>query len=165
MTHLVIVEGISDRGVVEGLAERLGVKVKVLLMRGNRPRKVSRMVNAALSTDAYDKVIILKDTHKLPEGKVRELSDRAVKEVDHERKYVVIVKKSIESWILAGIGVSKAEEVDEPDKYLNTLLSRAGRRYIKSEELARKLISEVDLSRAQRNSESLREFMELLKDP
>ena len=44
-------------------------------------------------------------------------------------------------------------------------MRRMGSEYVKSEELARKLISEVDLSRAQRNSESLREFMELLKDP
>jgi len=80
LKHLVIVEGVSDRGVVKGLAERLGVDVDVLLMRGNRPRKVSRMVNAALRTVVYDKVIMLKDTHKLPEGKVRELSEKLSRE-------------------------------------------------------------------------------------
>jgi len=134
-------------------------------MRGNRPRKASRMVNAALRTVVYDKVIMLKDTHKLPEGKVRELSEKAIKGMKHEKKYVVIVKKSIESWILAGMGVGGAEKIDEPDEHLDTLLSREGRRYVKSEELARKLISEVDLDKAQKNSETLREFMELLKDP
>ena len=136
-----------------------------MLMRGNRPRKASRMVNAALRTVVYDKVIMLKDTHKLPEGKVRELSEKAIKGMKHEKKYVVIVKKSIESWILAGMGVGGAEKIDEPDEHLDTLLSREGRRYVKSEELARKLISEVDLDKAQKNSETLREFMELLKDP
>ena len=44
-------------------------------------------------------------------------------------------------------------------------MRRMGSEYVKSEELARKLISEVDLDKVQKNSETLREFMELLKDP
>jgi len=38
----------------------------------------------------------------------------------HEKKYVVIVKKSIESWMLAGMDVGGAEEIDEPDEHLDT---------------------------------------------
>ena len=38
----------------------------------------------------------------------------------HEKKYVVIVKKSIESWMLASMDVGGAEEIDEPDEHLDT---------------------------------------------
>jgi len=41
---VVVVEGPSDKGFIEGLCGRLGVKCLVLVMKGNRLGKVRRLL-------------------------------------------------------------------------------------------------------------------------
>ncbi len=72
MTYLIVVEGITDKGVVQKITEKLNVKAEILLMRGNRPSKASRLVNAKLVVKNYSKVMVLKDQHEHPEDKVLE---------------------------------------------------------------------------------------------
>jgi len=65
------------------------------------------------------------------------------------------VKKSIESWILAGLYNKRdAEKIADPIRELNTLLMREGRYYIKSYDFSRLLAEMIDLNKAMRNSHS-----------
>lgn len=72
MRHIIVVEGITDKGIIQGIAEKLRVrpKPKILLMSGNRPEKVVRCINSELTSGKYSKVIILKDQHRYPESSV-----------------------------------------------------------------------------------------------
>jgi hypothetical protein len=54
---LVIVEGLTDKGFIEGIAEKLQTRCKVQPMRGNKPDKVSRLLKAFAGE--FDKAIIL----------------------------------------------------------------------------------------------------------
>ena len=62
MNVLVLVEGVTEKGAIKSIAKRLGVKIKVALMRGNRIEKVRGVIRTLGSK--YDKFIILKDLHK-----------------------------------------------------------------------------------------------------
>ena len=166
MTYLVVVEGVSDKGVVEAIAKKLGVNIEVHLMRGNNPDKAARIINSTLEVNQYSKVVILKDQHRYPEDKIKELLNKALSKVNHPRKYGVIVKKAIEAWILAGLGVNSPEDINEPDNYLNEILKREGRGYyVKSLRRAKELMMNADLSQATSRSPSLRKFINVLRDP
>ena len=73
MTCLVLVEGELDESFVHGLAEGLGVKVRILRMIDNRPERVARIIEAGLASRNYSKVIVLKDRRS--SGKDRVLID------------------------------------------------------------------------------------------
>jgi len=166
MTCLVVVEGESDEGFVIGLAERLGLKVRVLKMRGNRPDKAIRIVKAALAAQNYSKVIVLKDQHESSEEAVREKLQVIVTGIQHKHVHAIIVKRAIAAWILAGMDIHNAESIKKPDDYLNTILKQRGRgNYIKSFQKARQLVKEIDLQVAQKLSSTLREFVDRLRDP
>jgi len=151
--------------VVQEIAGMIGVKVKVLIARGNRPRKMAQLINAEPS-EKYSKAIILKDQHRLSENKVNELLSRAIKEVKHPRKYSVMVKKSIESWILAGMGIRNAENIDDPETYLDNVMASQGRRYIKSAGFVKNIMKRnFNLEQAIRNSQTLKYFINVLRDP
>jgi len=166
MTCLVVVEGESDRGFVKGLAERLGLKVEVLKMRGNRPDKAVRLVKAALEAQNYSKVIVLKDQHESREEAVREKLQKIKNGVRDKRVHAIMVKRAVEAWMLAGMGERSAESIEKPDDYLDTVLKQRGKgSYIKSFEKARQLVEEIDLQVAQKLSHTLREFIDRLRDP
>lgn len=42
MNVLVLVEGVTEKGAIKSIAKRLGVKIKVALIRGNRIEKGQR---------------------------------------------------------------------------------------------------------------------------
>jgi len=166
MTCLVVVEGESDKGFVEGLAEKLSLEVRVLKMRGNRPNKAIRIVKAALAAQNYSKVIVLKDQHESGEEAVREKLQVIVTGIQHKHVHAIIVKRAIEAWILAGMDIHSAESIEKPDDYLDTILKQRGRgNYIKSSEKARQLAKEIDLQVAQKLSPTLKEFIGSLRDP
>ncbi len=162
---LVLVEGITDKGVIDAIGEKLGIQVKTLLMRGNNPSKAIRIIKARLVEKEYDKVIILKDLHKLPENKVMEHLNKIAKNVQELKVQGIIVRKAIESWILAGMGVNNPEEIDDPAETLNTYMMRRGKRYIKSYKAAKELVMEINLEKAAKTAKSLNSFIETLKDP
>lgn len=165
MTCLIIVEGQSDKGFIKGIADRVGTQVHVLLMRGNKPDKAARLIRVTLRQRSYGKVILLKDTHTKSEDKVRKLGEGALKRVPHPSKHLIIVKEAIESWVLAGMGERGAESISDPYSRLAELLAREGKTLVKSEGLYRELAKEMDLRAACRNSATLREFLNVLRDP
>lgn len=83
----------------------------------------------------------------------------------HPNTYTIVVRKAIEAWILAGMGIPNAEDIDDPDKYLDNILRREGKIYVKSFSAARKLVDEMNLQQATQNSRSLSQFIKALRDP
>lgn len=61
-SFLIIVEGLTDKGFIEGIAEKLRIPCKVHPIRGNRPDKVRRLLKALARE--FSKSIILKDLHR-----------------------------------------------------------------------------------------------------
>ncbi len=160
---IVIVEGPSDAGFIEGLARRLEIRCKVLLMRGNRPRKAVRLVKLG-HFNTPEKVVVLKDVHRRSESDVKENLREIVQELGGIA-HGVIVKRSIESWVLAGLGVKNAEDISDPVRELSSRMIRErGMPYLKSKDLLRRLAREIDLDAAARNSQTFKGFLELLQD-
>jgi hypothetical protein len=58
---------------------------------------------------------------------------------------VIVVKRSIESWILAGLCVNNPENIEDPEEELKKLMQKMGRYFIKSPEVYKRLAKEVDL--------------------
>ena len=162
----IIVEGVSDRGFIEGIADRLKIACRVRLMRGNRPNKAVRLIKSVSVLRDINKIIFLKDLHAQDENKIRDKIRGIMEEVGEINKvYPIVVKKSIESWILAGLYNKRdAEKIADPIRELNTLLMREGRYYIKSYDFSRRLAEMIDLNKAMRNSHSFRKFINLLKN-
>jgi len=165
MTHLIIVEGITDKGVIQKIAEKLGIKTKILLMRGNRPNKAIRLANAELNTRKYTKVIILKDQHQQPENEIHKKLNTIAKNIQHPKTYTILVKKAIEAWILAGLGINNPENINDPTTQLDHILRQKGKRYIKSLKTAKTLTENLDLQQASQHSQTLKQFIQTLKDP
>jgi len=165
LTCLIVVEGVTDKSVIQEIARMIGIKVKVLVARGNRPRKIAQLINAE-PRERYSKAIILKDQHRLSESKENELLSRAIREVKHPKKYPVMVKKAIESWILAGMGIHNAEDIDDPVTYLDNIMVSQGKRYIKSEGLVKDILRKnFKLEQTIRNSQTPKRFIDVLRDP
>ena len=113
----------------------------MLKMRGNNPDKAARLANSMLSVEDYCKVIILKDEHKHPRETIDKLISRMLDKIQHEKKHPIIVGKSIEAWILAGVGVANPENIDGAGEHLGQVLLRGyGRRYIKLLGTAKRLM-------------------------
>ncbi|RLG07082.1 MAG: hypothetical protein DRN68_05895 [Thaumarchaeota archaeon] len=165
MACLVIVEGISDMGVVEGIAEKIKRSIDCRRMRGNRPDKIARIIRAEAMRKRYEKAIVLKDVHKRSEEDLARIFNEIRRAVDGIINVDCIpVKRAVEAWILAGRCVRNAEEIMDPDEYLDRMMRKDGKRYIKSRSLARKLALEIDLERAIKYSPTLRAFIDLLRD-
>ena len=162
----IIVEGVSDRGFIEGIADRLKITCRVRLMRGNRPNKAVRLIKSVSVLRDINKIIFLKDLHAQDENKIRDKIRGIMEEIGEINKvYPIVVKKSIESWVLAGLYNKRdAEKIADPIRELNTLLMREGRYYIKSYDFSRRLAEMIDLNKAMRNSHSFRKFINLLKN-
>ncbi|HDJ89622.1 MAG TPA: hypothetical protein ENG40_02895 [Thermoprotei archaeon] len=100
----IIVEGVSDRGFIEGIADRLKITCRVRLMRGNRPNKAVRLIKSVSVLRDINKIIFLKDLHVQDENKIRDKIRGIMEEIGEINKvYRIVVKKSIESWVLAGL--------------------------------------------------------------
>lgn len=165
MSKLIIVEGVTDGNFIEGIAEKLQVRCKVHPVRGNRPEKVRRLL-AALAKEVK-KAIILKDLHrgeretvklinKLRE-EVKKLRDRGL------QPQIIPVKRSVESWILAGLSVNNPEEILDPEEELKKVMRERNRHYVKSPEVYKRLAKEeVDIKKATLKSETFKEFINVL---
>ncbi|MCS7385830.1 MAG: hypothetical protein NDF55_03680 [archaeon GB-1867-005] len=165
MSILILVEGPSDKGVIQKITEKLNVKAKILLMRGNRPNKAIRLIKAALTRKPYSKIIILKDLHKHPEKTIKKNLSKVIKNINHTNIHTIIIKRSIESWILAGMGIPNPENLENPESYLNNILRRKGKQYVKSLKTAKTLTNNINLKTAQQQSQTLNQFIKIIKDP
>ena len=165
MTTLVIVEGAADRSFVEGIAEKLRIRCKVLQMRGNRPDKIRRLLIAYAKR--LGEAVVLKDLHR-GYKETTTLIDRLKEEIERLgnqgiRAQIVTVKRSVESWILAGLSVNNPEEILNPEEVLKEIMQRRGRHYIKSPEVYRQLAREIDIEKAASKSGTFRRFIEILE--
>ena len=69
------------------------------------------------------------------------------------RKYAVLVKESIESRLLAALGVRNPEKLSDPVGKLSDLLLRArGVRYVKSPSIVKSVMTRADLRKAAEHS-------------
>jgi len=164
-TCLVVVEGESDEGFVEGMAERLGIRCRVCRMRGNKPNKIGRIIR---SFSGLRKAIVLKDLHGAGRD-VNTLINKFRNLINQLRSngieaHLIIVKRSIESWVLAGMCVEDAENLPDPEEKLMEVMRRRGEDYIKSKTLLRKLARELDIEKIMKVSNSFRNFIEALRN-
>jgi hypothetical protein len=162
---LIIVEGLTDKGFIEGIAEKLQAQCKVHIMRGNRPEKVSRLLKAFMGE--FNKAIILKDLHRAGRDTttlINKLTSK-LKQLESQglQLQVISVKRSIESWILAGLSVNNPEEILNPEEELKKLMQKKGKQYIKSPEIYKRLAKEeIDIKKAAAKSEAFKNFIEIL---
>lgn len=176
---LIIVEGPSDQGFIEGLLGKLGVSPgpRIARLGKNDPLKAARIIEA-FGYDA-DLIIVLKDQHDHPEERVKELLSRVDRNTPEDLRgklRKIIVKRAIEAWILAdpqGLRslCSKAgftgdpEAPENPAEILERELAKCNKQYIKTREWGRRLAREIDPRRAIQKSSSLKRFLETLRDP
>ena len=140
--------------------------VNLRLMGENRLNKAVRLIKSVSVSRDINKIIFLKDFRVQDENKIRDKIRGIMEEIGEINKvYPIVVKKSIESWVLAGLYNKRdAEKIADPIRELNTLLMREGRYYIKSYDFSRRLAEMIDLNKAMRNSHSFRKFINLLKN-
>ncbi|RLG95586.1 hypothetical protein DRO37_01960 [Candidatus Bathyarchaeota archaeon] len=176
---LVLVEGVTEKGAIKSIAKRLGAKIKVVLMRGNRIGKVRGVIRTLGSK--YDKFIILKDLHKYPEKAIMERYNRIRRTISadlRERVKLVIVRHAIEAWFLADTdavsrvfncrwlrAIRDPESIEDPAEELNNMLKRKGKLYYKAENIAERIMREADLEVISKKASSFREFLNCLTDP
>jgi len=132
-------------------------------MRGNKPEKVRRIL---ASDREFEKAIILKDLHR-GEQQTAKLIDEIKREIKQlqnlqHRIHTIIVKRSVESWILGGLCVNNPEETPNPEEELKKLMQEMSRHFIKSPEVYKRLAKEVDLEKAVKKSETFKKFTEIL---
>jgi hypothetical protein len=162
---LIIVEGLTDKGFIEGIAEKLQVACKIHVMRGNRPEKVSRLLRTLAGE--FNKAIILKDLHRAGVDTsilINRLMSK-VKQLESQEMQTRVfpVKRSIEAWILAGLSLNNPEETLNPEEELKKLMQRRSKQCIKSLELYKRLAKEeVDIEKAAAKSKTFKEFIEFL---
>jgi len=80
------------------------------------------------------------------------------------RIYTIIVKRSIESWILAGLCVNNPEEIPNPEEELKRLMEKRGKYFIKSLQVYKRLAKEeIDIGKTLTKSASFKEFIDALQ--
>lgn len=161
---LVIVEGLTDKGFIEGVTEKLQKPCKVYPMRGNKPEKVRRILKASYD---FEKAIILKDLHREERQTTKLIDDikREIKQLENQKPYtqVIVVRRCIESWILAGFCVNNPEEIPNPEDELKRLMQKRGKHFIKSPEAYKQLArAEMDIEKAKTKSKTFKEFIDSL---
>lgn len=165
LTTLIIVEGITDKSFIEGIAEKLQTRCKVHPMRGNKPDKIRRLLMAF--AEEIRKAIILKDLHRGYTETTTLVSrlKMEIRKLESQRlqSQIIIVKRNVESWILAGLSVNNPEEISDPEEELKKIMQKKGRHYIKSPEVYKRLAKEeVDIKKATLKSEAFKKFVEIL---
>jgi hypothetical protein len=161
---LVIVEGLTDKAFIEGVAEKLEAKCKVQFMRGNKPEKASRLLKTYAGE--FNQAIILKDLHRAGRDTTTLINKlrNGIKHLENQvPSHIIVVKRSIESWILAGLCINNPENIQNPEDELKRLIQKAGRHFIKSPEFYKRLAKEVDIEKAVKKSETFKRFIELLQ--
>lgn len=164
-SSLIIVEGLTDKGFIEGIAEKLQTPCKVHPIRGNKPDKVRRLLQ--VFAGEFDKAIILKDLHRGDRETITLVNKlkREIRKLENiiPPTQIIVIKRSIESWILAGLCINNPEEIPDPEEELKKLMQKRGKHYIKSSEVYKRLAKEeVDIKKASVKSETFKDFVELL---
>lgn len=161
---LVIVEGKTDKGFIEGIAEKLQKLCKVRPMRGNKPEKIRRILKASYD---FEKAIILKDLHRGEQQTTKLINDikREIKRLENQKPctQIIVVRRCIESWILAGLCVNNPEEIPNPEDELKRLMQKRGKHFMKSPEVYKQIAKEeMDIEKAKAKSKTFKEFINSL---
>ena len=176
---LILVEGETDIGVTRAIMRKLGFHGSVRRMRGNRIEKVRGFLRSLEKN--YDKFIVLKDLERYEEVDIHQRFNAIQKSLTSSQKKktkLVIVKRAIESWLLADpnaikrafgckktANINKPESVTNPTKELDNILRRCGKKYLKGSSIAPRIAEELDLRSAMKKSKSLGNFCKSLRDP
>lgn len=115
----------------------------------------------------FNQAIILKDLHKAGRDITTLINELKYEIRDLENQglhlHIIVVKRSIESWILAGLCINNPENIEDPEEGLKKVMQKKGRYYIKSPEIYRQLAKEVDFEKAVKKSETFKKFIEVLQ--
>jgi len=174
---LVLVEGVTEKGAVSAIAKKLKVQVRTALMNGNNPEKLRGFIR----TTKYDKFIVLKDLKPYGEENIRrKFNDirRNLRADIRDRIKLAIAKQTTEAWFLADpealertfnckieTAIENPEDIQDPVEELDKLLRKCGKRYIKGEQVAKKIIEELNLEKATSKLDSLKIFLKNIQDP
>jgi len=106
------------------------------------------------------------DQHNLPEDERMRRLREILEAIPHEAKRGVLVKRCLESWILAAYCIcSDPEGLEDPLRELRELYRKRGRRYLRSPEAVRSVAREMDISHAREKSLTFKQFLKALQDP
>lgn len=168
----IISEGKSDRGVIEEICQKVGIRIKHKLMRGNNFDKAKALA-PLLFDEGCKRVIVLKDLHR---ATALEIETRYKKAGLGSDIKLCIVLKAIESWLLADemalseyLGsrinpVNNPEELPKPDEYLNDLFRRIkGRQYFKGGEDPIEIARRASINFIEKKCSSFQVFMKLIQ--
>lgn len=171
----IVVEGATDKAAVETICGKLRIRCEVRFAKrpgGNKPKAINSLIRRDFLPMGADKVIVLKDEKASP--RVLEVIQRIVRETqDLIKTELIVVKPEMEAWLLADpeavervLGhrprISNPEECEDPVDELNRTAMRCGGRYMKSPELVRRIVEEMDLGRARARCSSLDLFLRKL---
>lgn len=176
-----IVEGESDRRVLEKVFSKIGVNAEFRLIPGGfNVRKINRLVSM-LRDSGCKKVIVLKDTEcKHKDEMYEELKDK-IREL--EGVEVCFVQCSLEAWLLADEEAiesfirdrakksvklkkfSNPESISEPKEEMKDILRKAGFKvgYVEAEH-APEIASRANISKWEEKCESFKELMEKIRN-
>lgn len=163
---LILVEGVTDQAFIRGVAERLNIACKIVVMRGNKPEKAYRILNKTYR-GKFERAIVLKDVHRAGIDRtplVERLAGR-IKQLEEEENIqvcVLPVRGSIEAWILAGLSQTNPEDILDPVEELKKVMWRRGRQYVKSPAFYERLAKEIDIEKALSLSRAFKDFVDLL---
>jgi len=169
-----MVEGVTDRGAIRKVANRLNVNVRIYVMNGNKSEKLKGIVNT--HAPHYTNFILMKDLHRLSEHSIRQIYNTTCRQISmplRDRLTLIIVKYEIEAWFLADIDAlnktfhcnimnefNNPEEIEKPSEELDLLLmKKCGRRYYKIEKYAERIMENADYEKI---SEKVSSFQQLI---
>lgn len=165
-------EGDSDIGAINGIRERLRIKIKVDHMHGNRAQKLAGLIKRTY----YDKYIVCKDLHTYPQAIINKIYKDTLNNIEkhqHENVRLLVIKHAVEAWFLSDINainsvfkcninkeINNPESILDPSQYLHELLNNKGRWYYKERETSRKIMINSDFQKIRSKCKS---FDQLLK--
>jgi len=174
-SFLLSVEGISDQGAFEGLNTRLSQIIKSNQTNGNRPNKICGYFK---HRSGFSKYILCKDLHTFPIENINKIYNEAKGMLDDYDKPIfekLVIQNAIEAWFLSDIdainyvfncnittNVANPESIENPDDYLTNLLRKQGKEYIKSKEISKRIMMEMDLGLLQSKCSSYQDFINII---
>jgi len=134
-----------------------------------------------IRTTNYDKFIVLKDLKPHGEENIRRKFN-AIRRNLHadirDKVKLAIAKQTIEAWFLADLEalervfnceieetIENPEEIQDPEEELDNLLRKHGERYYKGEQVAKRIMEELNLDKASSKLDSLKNFLGDIHDP
>jgi len=143
-------------------------------MRGNRPNKI---IGIAKNLD-FKKILVLKDKHIYDDNSINSILRNIISEIEKKSLIdIILIQYAIESWFLSDINainqvfnvrinknISNPESIQNPDKELNNILEKFGKKYIKSYEIGKKIMETANFNEIANKCKSFEKFLIKLKN-